>query len=81
MEQLTLNISNKSQVKIIGNTWLASTSRACLDGLEKAFPDGKERVAKLAARDTSTVDKMSLLRPLANPGPFQDAWAEFLAAG
>tara|TARA_B100001750_G_scaffold239830_1_gene248524 strand:- start:10578 stop:11798 length:1221 start_codon:yes stop_codon:yes gene_type:complete len=71
----------ESQVKIIGNTWLASTSRACLDGLEKAFPDGKERVAKLAARDTATVDKMSLLRPLANPGPFQDAWAEFLAAG
>ncbi len=73
--------SGDSQAQIIGNTWLASTNRRCLEILESKSDENKERVKKLAARETGIVKEMSLLRPIARPEPFQDAWAEFLAAG
>lgn len=73
--------SGEEQAKIIGNTWLASTSRRCLEILESQSDENAERVRKLAARETGIVKEMSLLRPIARPEVFQDAWAEFLAAG
>ncbi len=73
--------SGEEQAKIIGNTWLASTSRRCLEILESRSDENAERVRKLAARETGIVKEMSLLRPIARPEVFQDAWAEFLAAG
>ena len=73
--------SGEQQAEIIGNTWLASTSRRCLEILESRSEENKQRVKKLAARETGIVKEMSLLRPIARPEAFQDAWAEFLAAG
>jgi len=73
--------SGEQQAEIIGNTWLASTNRRCLEILESRSDENKERVKKLAARETGIVKEMSLLRPIARPEAFQDAWAEFLAAG
>ena len=73
--------SGEEQAKIIGNTWLASTSRRCLEILESQSEENADRVRKLAARETGIVKEMSLLRPISRPEVFQDAWAEFLAAG
>ena len=73
--------SGEQQALIIGNTWLASTSRRCLEILESQSEENKNRVEKLAAREVGIVKEMSLLRPIARPEVFQDAWAEFLAAG
>ena len=73
--------SAEQQELIIGNTWLASTNRRTLELLESRSEENRERVKKLAARETGIVKEMSLLRPIARPEIFQDAWAEFLAAG
>ena len=71
----------EQQVDIIGTTWLASTNERALRLLEEKDPANIQRVAKLQARNVDVVDSMSLLRPIADPAKFQDAWAEFLASG
>ena len=47
--------SGEQQALIIGNTWLASTSRRCLEILESQSEENKNRVEKLAAREVGIV--------------------------
>ena len=79
LEWLNFFASAESQVDITKANWLASTNKKALDLLsEQGLAD---RVTKLAAYDIDAVDNMSLFRPVKDPSKFQDAWAEFVAAG
>ena len=71
----------ESQVSIISKSWLNSTNKECLDRLT-AMGHG-ERLTKLGSydHDADFINSISLFRPVNNPSRFQDAWAEFLAAG
>jgi len=71
----------ESQISIISKSWLNSTNRECLDALTAAGHG--EKLKKLGSydHDADFINSISLFKPVNNPKRFQDAWAEFLAAG